>query len=228
MRLSIIVPARNEAAVIGATLASLRPLRSAGHEVIVVDGASSDATVSLARADADLVITTQTGRARQMNAGAQAAKGDVLLFLHADSRLPEGADRALLNGLARQRRRWGRFNVRLSKHHPLLRIVAILMNWRSRLTGIATGDQGIFVEAALLREIGGVPAIALMEDIALSKLLKRRSRPVCLTQRIVTSSRRWERGGIFSTIVLMWRLRFAYWRGADPTDLARRYETSSQ
>ena len=101
------------------------------------------------------------------------------------------------------------------------------MNWRSRLTGIATGDQGIFVEAALLREIGGVPPIALMEDIALSKLLKRRSRPVCLTQRIVTSSRRWERGGIFPTIVLMWRLRFAYWRGANPVDLARRYETSN-
>jgi rSAM/selenodomain-associated transferase 2 len=224
MRLSIIVPARNEAVVIGATLAALRPLRRAGHEVIVVDGKSSDATVGLARADADLVITTEAGRARQMNAGAQVAKGEILLFLHADSRLPEGADRALLAGLARQRRRWGRFDVRLSNPHPMLRVVANLMNWRSRLTGIATGDQGIFVEAALLREIGGVPPIALMEDIALSKLLKRRSRPVCLDERVVTSSRRWERRGIFSTIVLMWRLRFAYWRGADPIELARRYE----
>lgn len=223
MRLSIVVPALNEAGVIGDTLQALAPLRAQGCEVIVVDGGSRDATVALAQAWADRVLAAPRGRASQMNAGAAAARGDVLLFLHADTRLPADAHRQIETGMARTGRRWGRFDVRLSGVHPLLRVVERLMNLRSRLSGIATGDQAMFVERRLFLEVGAFPDQPLMEDVELSKRLKRHGRPLCLRVPVVTSSRRWEEGGIVRTILLMWALRAAYALGVPAERLARRY-----
>lgn len=221
--LSIIVPVLDEASGIAATLAQLAPLRARGAEVIVVDGGSGDGTPELARPLADLVIAAPRGRAMQMNAGAAAAGGDVFLFLHADTRLPEGADGFVRDGLARSGAAWGRFDVAIEGRSRLLPVVAAMMNWRSRLTGIATGDQAIFVRREAFAATGGFPDIALMEDIALSRLLKRRSRPVCLVPRAITSGRRWDEGGALRTILKMWRLRLAFFLGASPDSLARSY-----
>lgn len=222
--LSIIVPCLNEAEGISGALAALAPLRARGAEVIVVDGGSSDGTVERAAPLADRVISAPRGRASQMNAGAACARGEIMLFLHADTLLPESADALVVEGLKRWRRGWGRFDVVISGGNPLLRVVAWLMNVRSRLTGIATGDQAIFVTRSLFTAAGGYPEIALMEDIALSKRLKRFGRPLCLRHRLVASGRRWEKHGVVRTIVLMWRLRLAFWLGADPGKLAVRYD----
>jgi rSAM/selenodomain-associated transferase 2 len=222
-RLSIIVPTLDEAAGIRACLEPLAPLRERGAEVIVADGGSGDGTAALAAALADRVLVAPRGRSAQMNAGAAAAAGDTLLFLHADTRLPEGADRLVLEGLAATGREWGRFDVAIEGRSPLLRVVAALMNARSRLTAIATGDQAIFARRAAFEAAGGYPDIALMEDIALAKALKGRGPPLCLRHRAVTSGRRWEQHGTLATIVLMWRLRLAYFLGADPARLAKRY-----
>ncbi len=226
--LSIVVPTLNEAPGIVLFLQPLQRLRGRGVELILADGGSGDGTVPLATPLADRVVSSPRGRALQMNAGAAIARGDVLLFLHADARLPDGAERLILDGLRETGRRWGRFDVRLSGAAPMLRVVEWMMNRRSRLTGIATGDQGLFVERALFEEAGGFPAIALMEDIALSSRLKRHSRPLCLAETIVTSSRRWEKRGIWRTIVLMWRLRLAYFLGAEPARLAEIYHGRRQ
>jgi rSAM/selenodomain-associated transferase 2/rSAM/selenodomain-associated transferase 1 len=226
MRLSIIVPALNEATQIAAMLAALQPLRAAGHEVIVADGGSRDATLALALPLADRVFVAPRGRARQMNAGATVAIGDVLLFLHADSLLPPASTNALLREWPLAGRRWGRFDVAISGRPMMLGLVALLMNARSRLTGIATGDQGMFVERAVFDAVGGFPDQPLMEDVELSSRLKRDAGPpLCLPCRIFTSGRRWEQHGIWRTIVTMWRLRYAYWRGADAAQLAARYRT---
>ena len=224
--LSIIIPCLDEAEGIAATLAALAPLRARGAEVIVVDGGSRDDTIARATPLADLVIAAPRGRARQMNAGAMRARGEILLFLHADSLLPDAADLLIVDGLKRLRRGWGRFDVAIAGPHPLLRIVERLMNLRSRLTGIATGDQAIFVTRSLFTAAGDYPDIALMEDVALSKRLKRFGPPLCLNHRLTTSGRRWEKRGVLRTIVLMWRLRLAYWLGADPAKLAPRYDRS--
>jgi rSAM/selenodomain-associated transferase 2 len=222
MRLLIIVPALNEADTIGALLTDLAPFRTAGAEVILVDGGSSDGTPERAAADVDRILPAQKGRAAQMNAGARVAVGDLLWFLHADTRVPADAAAALQDAWAGGAR-WGRFDVRLSGRHALLRLVERGMNIRSRLTGIATGDQGIFVTRAAFEQVGGFPPLVLMEDIALSGALRRLARPACLRVRLITSSRRWEEGGVLRTILLMWRLRLAYFLGADPARLARRY-----
>lgn len=222
--LSIIVPCLNEAEGISGALAALAPLRARGAEVIVVDGGSSDGTVERAAPLADSVISARRGRASQMNAGAARARGEIMLFLHADTLLPEFADALIVEGLKRSRRGWGRFDVVISGGNPLLQVVARLMNVRSRLTGIATGDQAIFVTRSLFTAAGGYPEIALMEDIALCKRLKRFGRPLCLRHRLVASGRRWEKHGVVRTILLMWRLRLAYWLGADPAKLAVRYD----
>jgi rSAM/selenodomain-associated transferase 2 len=222
-RISIIIPTLNEAAGIRATLEPLQPLRARGHEVIVVDGGSADDTAELARALADRVLTSERGRAAQQNAGAAAATGGVLLFLHADTRLPEGADARVLDGLRAGGRGWGRFDVQLSGAHPMLRVVERSMGWRSRVTGIATGDQAMFVRRDWFARAGGFPAIPLMEDVALSTALRRLGPPLCLRERVVTSSRRWEQRGVLRTIALMWRLRLEYALGADPARLAERY-----
>jgi rSAM/selenodomain-associated transferase 2 len=220
--LSIVVPVLDEAAAIGATLARLAPLRARGVEVIVVDGGSRDETVALARAHADAVVEAPRGRARQMNAGAAVARGDVLLFLHADTWLPADADRIVFGAIAADAQ-WGRFDVRIVGRHPMLRVVAASMNLRSRLTGIATGDQTIFVRRAVFEEIGGFPDQPLMEDIELSTRLRRRSRPACLRAPVQTSGRRWETRGVWRTILLMWRLRWRYWRGEPARSLAEDY-----
>ena len=210
------MPVLNEAAGIRAALEALAPLRSQGHEVIVVDSGSDDGTPDLARPLCDRVITAPRGRAKQMNAGAREAAGDVLVFLHADTCLPPDASYAI----SRSASAWGRFDVEIEGAHPLLKVVAWSMNWRSRLTGIATGDQAIFVRR---EAFPGFEEIPLMEDIAFSKAMKRRSRPACLRQRVRTSGRRWESHGVLRTIVLMWRLRLAYALGADPARLAEKY-----
>lgn len=222
-RLSIIMPVLDEGDGIAGALDALAELRALGVEVIVVDGGSQDATVQRARLRADHVLVAPRGRAAQMNAGAARASGNVLLFLHADTRLPREAERLVLDGLARSRHDWGRFDVSIAGRHPMLRIVAATMNLRSRITAIATGDQAIFVKRDAFDAVGGFPDIPLMEDIALSKRLKRRGRPLCLRERAITSGRRWETNGVFRTILLMWRLRLAYFFGADPATLARRY-----
>jgi len=222
-RLSIIIPALDEAAHIVATIESLRDLHSRGHEVIVVDGGSVDATAALARARADRVVSSAPGRAEQMNAGARAAAGDVFLFLHADSRLPQDADHLVLQGLAASGSVWGRFDARIAGSHPMLRLVEHMMNLRSRLTHICTGDQGIFVRRDTFEAIGGFPRQALMEDIAISARLRRVSAPLCLRARCLTSARRWESGGVLRTIALMWWLRLQYALGVAPERLARAY-----
>ena len=222
-KISIVVPVLDEDEEIAATLDRLAHLRAVGVEVIVVDGGSRDATVLRARPRADCVISAPRGRAPQMNAGAARASGNVLLFLHADTRLPDNADHMVLDGLHRSARVWGRFDVRIEGTHPLFAVIAWLMNFRSRLTGIATGDQAMFVRREAFIGVGGFPVIPLMEDVVLSKLLKRVSRPVCLRTRVVTSGRRWEKNGVISTILLMWRLRLAFFLGADPWKLAHRY-----
>jgi rSAM/selenodomain-associated transferase 2/rSAM/selenodomain-associated transferase 1 len=224
VRVSIIIPGLDEARAIVGTLAALQPSRAAGHEVIVVDGGSLDATVALATPHADRVCVAARGRALQMNAGAAMATGDVLLFLHADSRLPADGVATLLRELGRSGRRWGRFDVAIAGRALAFRCVEALMNLRSRATGIATGDQAIFVERALFREVGGYPDQPLMEDIEMSRRLKRAAgSPLCLRQRAVTSARRWERHGPWRTVIAMWRWRFAYWRGANPAALAAEY-----
>jgi rSAM/selenodomain-associated transferase 2 len=225
-RLSIVVPVLNEAAAIRGALAALQPVRAAGHEVIVVDGGSTDGTVRYGDGLADRLMDAPRGRASQMNAGARVASGDVLLFLHADTFLPARAPELVFDALDR-RREWGRFDVRIDGVSPALRVVAALMNIRSRLTGIATGDQAIFVTRTAFEAVGGFPAIALMEDIALSSRLGRRSRPACLRAKVLTSGRRWERHGVARTIVLMWCLRLRFFLGHSADALARRYEGRS-
>lgn len=222
--LSVIIPTLDEAASIATCLARLQAARSAGAEVIVVDGGSSDATRKIAAPLCDRVIEAPRGRALQMNAGARASTGEVLLFLHADTILPDAVPFAMPHGLLQHEQAWGRFDVRIDGEHPLLPVVAFFMNLRSRLTGIATGDQAIFVRREAFERVKGFPEIPLMEDVAFSKAMKRLYRPVCLRERVVTSGRRWEKRGTLRTILLMWRLRLAYWLGADPARLARRYD----
>jgi rSAM/selenodomain-associated transferase 2 len=224
VRLAIIVPVLNEADGIGRMLAALQPMRARGVRIVVVDGGSTDGTADQARPFADELVFGERGRARQLNAGAQhvAAAADVLLFLHADTRLPPDADRLIAETIARGAR-WGRFDVRIDGSAALLRIVSALMNWRSRLTGICTGDQAIFVERALFETLGGFPDQPLMEDIEFSRRARHIAWPAALSGAI-TSGRRWERRGVWSTIRQMWSLRWRYWRGADPATLAREYQ----
>jgi rSAM/selenodomain-associated transferase 2 len=223
LRLSVIVPVFDEVATIVETLTRLAPLRARGAEVIVVDGGSLDGTVERARPLADHVIAAPRGRGAQMNAGAAIARGEVLMFLHADTRLPPDADRLIGDALARSGRAWGRFDVAIAGRSPLLPLVARAMNLRSRLSGIATGDQAMFATRAAFDRVNGFPDIALMEDIVLSRRLKRISPPVCLVPPVVTSGRRWDERGALRTIWLMWRLRLAFFFGAAPDALARQY-----
>ena len=222
MPISIIIPVLNEAANIVATLNALQGYRAQGHEIIVVDGGSRDNSVELAKPLADQVLTSEPGRARQMSLGADAACGDVLLFLHADTLLPDVACDVIGSSL-QTGAQWGRFDVRLSGPTPGLRVIEFMMNLRSRLTKIATGDQAMFVKKDLFFRAGGYDDIPLMEDIALSRRLKKLAVCACLRQRVTTSSRRWEEEGVFKTVRLMWKLRFCYWLGADPAQLVRQY-----
>lgn len=220
--LSIIIPILNEAEIIVSALSALAPLRDRGAEIIVVDGGSIDGSADLARPLADFVLAGPRGRAAQMNAGASLAHGDILLFLHADTRLPAGAGELIIGSLNHSAH-WGRFDVRIESTRLLLKLVAATMNARSRFSGIATGDQGIFVRRRTFVQAGGFPDIPLMEDIALSRQLKCLSSPRCLREPVITSGRRWEKNGVLRTIFLMWRLRLAYFFGAAPAALARHY-----
>lgn len=221
MNLSIIVPVLNEAPGITHFLAGLSELRARGAQLIVVDGGSSDGTPALAAPLADLLIHSKGGRANQMNAGAAQAQGEALMFLHADTILPPDSDRLIAAAL--KEFRWGRFDVGFDGAHRLLPLIAAMMNLRSRMTGIATGDQAMFMLHEAFTDLGGYASIPLMEDIELSRRLKRLGRPACLRQRVATSSRRWEKHGIWRTVFLMWRLRLAYFFGADPRQLAIAY-----
>jgi rSAM/selenodomain-associated transferase 2 len=222
MTLSIIMPVLNEAAGIEAALRALAPFRARGVELIVADGGSNDRTADLAAPLANRIVIAPRGRAAQMNVGAAAATGDVLLFLHADTQLPAHADRLVRDGLNTSRRIWGRFDVRI-EGGGLLGFVAAMMNARSRLTGIATGDQAMFMTRTAFETVGGFPQIALMEDVALAARLKRLGRPLALRAHVITSGRRWRKHGLLRTVMLMWRLRLAYFLGADPAKLARVY-----
>ncbi|MDP2367471.1 TIGR04283 family arsenosugar biosynthesis glycosyltransferase [Rhodoferax sp.] len=223
MNIDIVVPVLNEAASWLRVQGRLVAL--AGHEgvkVWVVDGGSTDGTAALATQSGLSVIHSEAGRARQMNTGAAAGTGATLLFLHADTQLPPDWQPKLLAGLS-ARASWGRFDVRIEGQSALLRVVATLMNWRSRLSGIATGDQAMFMTRGAFDAVGGFPDQPLMEDIEISKRLLKLSRPACLRQRVTTSGRRWDTRGVWRTIFLMWRLRFAYWRGRSPAELAQAY-----
>lgn len=221
--LSIIIPALNEAGTIETTLMSLQPMRARGCELVLVDGGSSDATMSLAMPLVDKLIESAPGRARQMNTGALHSAAATLWFLHADSRVPAAADRAIQNSLGGAQSGWGYFPIRLSGGNPLLRIIAWAMNQRTRCTGVVTGDHGLFVSRCLFERVGGFPAIALMEDVAISKKLKKICRPLRLKQTLVSSSRRWESQGLLQTVLLMWCLRLLFFVGVSPARLANYY-----
>ena len=220
--ISIIIPVLDEAKEIVHSLALLQPLRSQDVELIVADGGSTDNTIQYSSPFADLVLLAPCGRGRQMNAGAERANGSILLFLHADTFLPENAllevRQAISKGAC-----WGRFDVTISGAIGGLGMVAFMMNLRSRLTGIATGDQGIFVTRQAFMASGGFLDIPLMEDIVFSTQLRRIGRPACLHAKVVTSGRRWEKHGLWRTILAMWRLRLRFFLGASPVDLAREY-----
>jgi len=225
MKFSIIIPTLNEEKTIQSCLLALQPLRNA-CEIIIVDGESADSTRILAAPLADKVITSTKGRARQMNSGARQATGDVLIFLHADTCLPENAVQLLEQEIS-STGLWGRFDICLSGKPFMLKVIAQMMNWRSRLTGIATGDQVIFVTRSAFEEVGQYPEISLMEDVALCKALKKISPPLCLKAKVISSGRRWERNGICRTILLMWNLRLLYYVGVDPEKLAFYYKNDA-
>lgn len=225
--LCVVMPVLDEADTLLDRLRALQGLRGRGARIVVVDGGSEDGTLAIARAAvaqgvADLALPAPRGRAAQMNAGAAACPADVFLFLHADTTLPDDADRVLLRA-TRGGHAWGRFDVRIASPRWTLGMVSTMMNLRSRWTGIATGDQAMFVRQGAFRSVGGFPDQALMEDIAMSRRLKVCGAPACLRQRVTTSARRWHRHGVWRTIFLMWRLRAAYFLGADPRELAVRY-----
>lgn len=222
-RLSIVVPVFNEAGILPELCTHLSGYAQQGIEILLVDGGSDDATVSLATRAGIKVIASERGRAVQMNAGAAVARGDVLLFLHADTRLPANALQAISAGL-HGKYDWGRFDVAIEGAHWMFLIIGQMMNLRSRLTGMATGDQAIFMTREVFNRVGGFPDQPLMEDIEISLRLRALSRPLCLSQKITTSGRRWQKHGIWRTIFLMWRLRWAYWRGVPAIRLASLYQ----
>lgn len=225
MSVSIIIPALNEATNLRELLPALAAQPGVA-EVIVADGGSRDETPAIVtNSDGVMLVSAKRGRARQMNAGAALASGEILLFLHADSQLPAKA-LTLIESVVSAARPWGRFDVRLSGCHGLLRIVERMINWRSAVSGIATGDQAIFVRRELFETLGGYAEIPLMEDVELSKRLRDRAHPICIHQPVITSSRRWEHYGIVRTIFLMWQMRLAYYLGTPAELLAQRYRRS--
>jgi len=223
MKVSIIIPVLNEAEHIADTLVSLASYRSQGHEVIVIDGGSNDDTVSISEQYADRVLYSDAGRAMQMNSGIDEASGDALLFLHADTRLPADAVTKLIHAVE-DGYFWGRFNVRLSGKHFMFRIIECMMNLRSCITGVVTGDQAIFVSHESIEIVGAYPRLPLMEDVVFSKRLRKLGWPACIRQQVVTSSRRWEDKGILRTMLLMWRLRLLFFLGVSADRLARQYQ----
>jgi len=221
MKISVIVPVLNEEKTIASALRAL--LQLSPHEIIVVDGGSGDRTVEICRSLSIKILSWERGRARQMNFGARRATGDVLLFLHADTRLPKTAFADIATALGDPRCLGGRFDVELEGSHPMLKIVGALINYRSRATKIGTGDQAIFVRREAFERIGGYPDIPLMEDVALCRALKRLGGVACLRTRVMTSARRWESDGVWRTILRMWTLKILYLAGVSPARLKQFY-----
>lgn len=218
---SIIVPVLNESDQIESLSRRLRLLKDDyAKEIIVVDGGSTDGTAE-ALADEFNVIRSDKGRAKQMNIGAAQATGAWLFFLHADTIL--GSQHIAQAVTQATLRKWGRFNVRLSGEHKMFRVIEFMINARSRYTGVATGDQCIFLRRDVFESLGGFADIPLMEDVELTKRLRKISAPECIKKHVVTSSRKWETEGIWKTILLMWRLRLSYWLGASPDQLVDKY-----
>lgn len=222
MKFSIIIPTLHEEKSIPSCLLALQSLRSCCEIIVVEAGNTDDSPGASIAALVDKLLTSEKGRALQMNKGAEQATGEVLIFLHADTYLPENA-LSLIQQQISSNRPWGRFDIQLSGHSFMLKVIAWMMNRRSRLTGIATGDQVIFVRQDVFAAAGRYPEIALMEDIALCKALKKISPPLCLKAKVTSSARRWEQFGIFKTILLMWSMRLRYFCGADPQTLAPLY-----
>lgn len=222
MKISIIIPVLNEEASLSRISSHLQSIKHQGHEVIIVDGGSTDNTLSIAYELTDRVIVSKAGRALQMNNGAAVASGEILLFLHADTFLPDNAVQ-IISDSSQRKDCWGRFDVRLSSSRYVYRLIEQLMNLRSCLTSIATGDQAIFVEKNLFDHVGGFPEIVLMEDVEISRQLKKISKPVCVKQKVITSSRRWEKNGVVATVLLMWKLRLYYFFGMSPEKLNQLY-----
>ncbi len=223
MSISVIVPILNEAAQLPDLLEHLLVCQRAGCEIILVDGGSTDQSPEQAEALGFKVVRSEKGRAIQMNTGAAHAKGDILLFLHADTRLPKNAVQLIQEALEDESSQWGRFNVSITGHSIMFKVIAWFMNHRSRLSAIVTGDQAIFIRRSLFEKVSGFPVQPLMEDIEFSKHLKTKTPPVALKAKVITSGRRWEQKGIWRTIFLMWYLRFAYWRGASAEELVSKY-----
>ena len=221
MRLSVIIPALNEEKSIAATLESVMAVEP--HEISVVDGGSTDRTCAICRDFGIEAFSSPRGRAKQMNLGASQATGEVLLFVHADTRLPSSASHDILRALTDPQIVGGRFDVSLDGEHRMLKIIGAMISWRSRLSKIATGDQAIFVRQQIFAELGGYPDLPLMEDVALSRALKRRGTVACLRSRVVTSARRWEAEGIWRTIFKMWALKSLFLLGFSPFHLKRYY-----
>jgi rSAM/selenodomain-associated transferase 2 len=227
--LSVIVPMLNEALGLPRLLVQLQDLCAACSlpvEILFVDGGSSDGSVELVAGSSFILLRSERGRACQMNAGANAARAEKLLFLHADTELPNLPDNGVFELLIKtlDNAIWGRFDVCISGEAWMFKCIAWFMNGRSRLTGIATGDQAIFVRRADFLRVGGFSNQPLMEDVSLSSRLCAEQPPVCLRIKVMTSGRRWQQRGIWPTIFLMWRLRFDYWRGVPAEKLAKRYE----
>ena len=221
-KISIIIPVYNEAESIEGFLQGLQVFRQYGHEIVLIDGKSEDDTASLARPYVDRMISSHRGRAQQLHLGAKMATGQVFLFLHADTQLPELADELILRSLG-SGFYWGRFNIRLSGSSFLFRIIEKMMNWRSCMTGIATGDQALYMTKMIYQDVGGFPQIGLMEDIELCTQLSKWTKPDCLKQAVVSSSRRWENNGIVRTVFFMWKLRLQYYFGVSADKLQSKY-----
>jgi rSAM/selenodomain-associated transferase 2 len=219
--IAVIIPALNEEQALPDTLASVA--RLGFDEVLVVDGGSTDRTQAVAASQGIRFVPAPPGRAKQMNAGAAASQADVLLFLHADTRLPDGARQAVEQALADPACVGGRFDVRFQRDAGLARLIARLISLRSRWSGIATGDQALFVRREVFLTLGGFADLPLMEDVDFSRRLKRAGRVAPLRARVTTSYRRWEQCGAVRTIALMWALRFLYWIGVTPHRLKNWY-----
>lgn len=222
-KVSIIIPVFNEAQALATHLPLLQGLRELGHEIIVVDGSGDAASAAHCVELLDHWLVSEPGRARQMNVGAASASGEIFLFLHIDTRLPDDAMELLQEGFARDSTLWGRFDVRLSGQRWAFRVIEYMINLRSRVSGVATGDQAIFVRRCVFESIGGYDALPLMEDVAISKTLRQRARPLCLRSKVITSSRRWEAHGVGRTVLLMWWIRLLYSLGVSPQTLHGMY-----
>ncbi|HEY7556518.1 MAG TPA: TIGR04283 family arsenosugar biosynthesis glycosyltransferase [Candidatus Binatia bacterium] len=222
MRVSVVVPVLNEERTIARTLAALLPMKP--DELFVVDGGSSDGTWETCRSLGVEILTAPRGRAAQMNYGAGQATGDVLLFLHADTRLPPTAFSDMRDALGDPRCVGGRFDVQLDSDHWMLRVIGAMISLRSRLSKVGTGDQGIFVRREVFQRMGGFPEIPLMEDIAFCRALKRLGAVACLKSKVITSARRWELNGVWRSIFRMWTLKSLYLLGVSPHRLKRFYD----